>query len=291
VSVLRPQYTIDRAVSVSGFGYWSGEDVRVEYRPAPVDSGITFVRDDLGPDARVPARTEHRLDIQRRTSLQMGVARVDMIEHVMAALGGLQIDNCEVGVTAAEMPGCDGAALAFIDALDKAKRVPQEQPVRPLVVRETSRAGRGNSWVEARPTRRERLTIEFHLDYSAHRAIGSQSCTVEVTPDNFRHEIAPARTFVLAQEAAQLVSQGKGSRVTAQDLLVFGPDGPLENTLRFPDECVRHKILDVIGDLALANRPIFGHIVAFRSGHHLNAELVSMLLARETMEWTRRMSA
>lgn len=291
MSVLRPQYSIDRAVSVTGFGYWSGDDVRVEYRPAPVDSGVTFVRDDLGPHTRVPARTEHRLDIQRRTSLQMGAARVDMIEHVMAALGGLQIDNCEVGVTAAEMPGCDGSALEFMAALDQANRVSQERPVRPLVVRETLRAGRGNSWIEARPTRRDRLTIEFHLDYSAHRAIGSQSLTVEVTPDIFRREIATARTFVLAQEAAQLVSQGKGSRVTPRDLLIFGPEGPLENSLRFGDECVRHKILDVIGDLALANRPIFGHIVAFRSGHHLNAELVSTLLAREAMEQTRRMSA
>lgn len=288
---LRPQYTIDRPVSVTGFGYWSGEDVRVEFRPAPVHSGVTFVRDDLGSLARIPARAEHRLDLPRRTSLQLGAARVDMIEHVMAALGGLQIDNCEVGVTAAEMPACDGSSLDFVTALDTANRVSQGIPVQPLVVRETIRTGHGDAWVEARPTRRERLVVEFHLDYGAHQAIGSQAFTVEVAPDLFRREIAPARTFVLAQEAAQFISQGKGTRVTPRDLLIFGPDGPIDNELRFADECVRHKILDVIGDLALANRPIVGHVIACRSGHHLNVEMVSTLLAQETQQDARRKSA
>jgi UDP-3-O-acyl N-acetylglucosamine deacetylase len=221
----------------------------------------------------------------------VGEARVEMIEHVMAALCGLQIDNCEVGVTAAEMPACDGSAAEFVAALDAAGVIQQRKAVRSLVVRETVRVGDGECWMEARPTRRDRLTIEFHLDYSEHRSIGIQALTIEVTPASFRREIAGARTFVLAQEVAQFRSQGKGTRITPRDILVFGPDGPIENSLRFRDECVRHKILDAIGDLGLANRPIVGHVVAFRSGHHLNSELVAALLASETLQGTRRLSA
>ena len=287
----RLQQTIGHTVSVAGIGYWSGQDVQVEFRPAPADAGITFVRDDLGPAARIPASVEHRVDLSRRTSLQKGTARVDMIEHVMAALGGMQVDNCEVGVTAAEMPACDGSAMDFVEALDVVGVVQQREAARPLVVHENVRAGSTDCWIEARPTRRDRLTIEFHLDYRAHRAIGSQSLTIEITPDSFRREIARARTFVLEHEAAQFVAQGKGTRVTPQDILIFGVEGPIENLLRYEDECVRHKILDVIGDLALANRPIVGHVVAFRSGHHLNAQLVESLLRREAIEGTRRMSA
>lgn len=278
---LRFQQTIGRAVSVSGIGYWSGENVRVEFRPAAVDSGITFVRDDLGPQARIPVRVEHRLDLPRRTSLQVEDARVDMIEHVMAALGGLQIDNCEVGVTAAEMPACDGSALAFVAALKQARPVELQRPIRPLVVRNVVRVGGQDSWVEARPWTRDRLKIDFHLDYRNCRAIGAQSLSIDLNPASFSREVAPARTFVLTEEVAQFLAQGKGTRITARDLLVFGPEGPVENTLRFPDECVRHKILDVVGDLGLANRPLWGHVIAHRSGHHLNAELVSELLAHE----------
>lgn len=287
----RLQQTIGRPVSVAGIGYWTGQDVRVEYRPAPAGSGIVFVRDDLGSHARIPARIENRIDLPRRTSLQLGEVRVDMIEHVLAALGGLQIDNCEIGVTAAEMPACDGSAASYVAALDAAGVVKLPEKVRPLVIRENMRAGGGDSWIEARPSRRGRLTIEFHLDYRSHRAIGAQSLTIEITSDSFRREIASARTFVLAQEAALFVSQGKGTRVTPRDILIFGPDGPIENSLRYRDECVRHKILDVIGDLALANRPIIGHVVAFRSGHCLNAKLVESLLAHGAIEGTRRMSA
>jgi UDP-3-O-acyl-N-acetylglucosamine deacetylase len=189
------------------------------------------------------------------------------------------------------MPGCDGSAAEFVTALHRAGVVQQRIGVRPLVVRENVRVGSGETWIEARPTRRNRLSIEFHLDYGDHRAIGAQSLALEITPESFQREISTARTFVLAEEAAQFVSLGKGTHVTPRDILIFGPDGPIENTLRFEDECVRHKILDVIGDLGLCGRPIVGTIVASRSGHHLNCQLVKQLLAREAVEGTRRMSA
>lgn len=289
---LRHQRTVARAAAVEGFGYWSGEDCRVEFRPAPPNSGVTFVlRAALGvAPVRFPVGLEYREDRPRRTVLKNGKHRVEMIEHIMAALAGLEIDNCDVWVNAEEMPGCDGSAQAFVDALDMAGVVIQSSPTRPLVVQQTVRVGDSHKWVEAQPTTTGGLSIEFHLDYGPGNAIGRQSFAAEISPEQFRYELAAARTFVLREEADALVSMGKGTRVTTQDLLIFDEAGPMHNPLRYPDECVRHKVLDAVGDLALAGRPIVGHIVGCRSGHQLNAELVDALLKQEQQQ-VRRKSA
>lgn len=122
---LRTQRTIARAVSLNGFGFWSGRDVQLEFRPARADAGIVFVRHDLPEPVRIPATVAHRLESPRRTTLRLGAASVEMVEHVMAALAGLQIDNCEVWVDEAEMPGFDGSSLPFVEALDSAGVVEQ----------------------------------------------------------------------------------------------------------------------------------------------------------------------
>jgi UDP-3-O-acyl N-acetylglucosamine deacetylase len=275
----RQQRTITRAVSVEGFGYWSGRDVRVEFRPAPCDTGIVFVRTDLRPWQQVAALVGHRFEVPRRTSLRCGAARVDMVEHILAALSGLNIDNCEVWVDSPEMPGCDGSSLPFVAALDDAGIRHQEAPREVLPVRRTLRVGDDQCWVEARPSPSGQKTLECRIDYGLGTVIGRQSFAVTVTPDAFRRELAPARTFILEEEAEWLRRQGLGARVTCRDLLVFGPQGPIENALRFPDECVRHKTLDLVGDLTLAGCDLVGHFVAHCSGHRLNAELVSCLLA------------
>lgn len=287
---LRHQRTIARAATVEGFGYWSGEDCRVEFRPASSNSGVTFV---LSPPSgaaplRFPVEPAGREDRPRRTVLKQGGRRVEMIEHVMAALAGLEIDNCEVWVTAEEMPGCDGSSAAFVEALDTAGVVVQSSSTKPLVVTETIRVGSGNKWIEAQPTNRNGLSIEFHLDYGPDNAIGRQSFAAEISPEQFRYELAAARTFVLRSEADALVATGKGARVTPQDLLIFDGDGPVENPLRYPDECVRHKVLDVLGDLALAGRPVVAHVIGYRSGHQLNAALVEAMLEQEQQSAQRR---
>ncbi|MGI9457022.1 MAG: UDP-3-O-acyl-N-acetylglucosamine deacetylase [Aeoliella sp.] len=283
MSPLRHQRTIARPAAVDGFGYWSGQDVRVEFRPAAPDTGVVFYLARSGEDValRIPVGLAAREDRPRRTVLRDGESRVEMIEHVMAALAGLQIDNCEVWVNAEEMPGCDGSSAAFVDALDFAGFVEHASFTRPLVITQTVRCGGKDSWIEAQPTPRGVLSIEFHLDYGANNAIGRQSFAAELSPEEFRYEIAPARTFVLREEADALVAQGKGTRVSPRDLLIFEGDGPVDNPLRFADECVRHKVLDVVGDLALAGRPIVGHIVAYRSGHQLNAALVEALIDQD----------
>ncbi len=278
-SPLRQQRTIGKTTSVTGFGLWSGNDVHVEFRPAAPDTGLVFVRSDLARHTRIPAAVDWRIEVPRRTNLAVGEVTVAMVEHVIAACAGLQIDNCEIWVDEAEMPGMDGSSSAFVEALDEAGIVAQSAPRSQLVVTEPLRVGSDTEWVEARPTDDGVLTCEYHLDYGP-GPIGRQSFRLSLSPDAFRQELAPARTFLMLQEAEWLRSSGLGTRVTYQDLLVFDDERPIDNRLRFDDECVRHKTLDMVGDLALAGCDVIGHVVAHRSGHRLNAELVAALLER-----------
>jgi len=273
----RNQQTIAKAVSVEGIGYWSGSDVRVEFHPADPDTGIVFVREDLPDKNRIPALLDNRHESPLRTTLCRGSAGVDMIEHIMAALAGLHVDNCEVHVDSQEMPGCDGSALPFVEALDSAEIVPQAATRKQLVIDRVIRRGDENSWVEARPCVTGQTILQFKLDFGDDNPIGRQTFEVVVTPETFREQLAASRTFMLEQEAKALQQQGLGKRTTYRDLLVFGQDGPLDNELRFDDECVRHKLVDMVGDLALAGCDLHGRFVAYRSGHRLNAELVGAI--------------
>ncbi|NOZ40061.1 MAG: UDP-3-O-[3-hydroxymyristoyl] N-acetylglucosamine deacetylase [Planctomycetes bacterium] len=289
------QRTISRPVAVRGYGFWSGKPVRVEFRPAAVESGITFVRDDLSSRVRVPAIIEHRLDVPRRTNLGCEGATVEMVEHVLAALAGLQIDNCEIGVDAAEMPGCDGSSLAFVQALDSVGVDEQHEAVPQLVIAEPVRIASGESWIEALPAAlpatNTKFRVEFQLDYPDDPIIGQQSISLAVSPDSFRQELAPCRTFVLEREADAMIRQGLGTHVTPQDLLLFGKYGPVENRLRFENECARHKTLDLIGDLALTGCEIIGQVIAHRSSHQLNAALACELRSRFAQTMPLRASA
>ncbi|HEY2761937.1 MAG TPA: UDP-3-O-acyl-N-acetylglucosamine deacetylase, partial [Pirellulales bacterium] len=265
----RNERTISTATSVAGFGYWTGRDVQVEFRPAPPGTGIVFVRSDLSPVVRIPALVAYRIEVPRRTVLRHGGASVEMIEHALAALAGMQIDNCEIWVNQPEMPGLDGSSLKFVEALDAAGIVVQPALRAQLVVREITRLGDDDSWIEARPGRAAELTVRFRLDYGNTGAIGRQTVQLPICPATFKRDLAPARTFMLKEEADWLLSQGLGKRATLTDLLVFNEEGPIDNELRFPDECVRHKVLDLVGDLALAGCDVLGHIVAHRTGHRL----------------------
>jgi UDP-3-O-acyl N-acetylglucosamine deacetylase len=272
------QRTIRRPATVRGFGYLSGQDVVVEFHPAAADSGLRFVRTDLPERPTISVRLENRVDAERRTVLASGDVRVEMVEHVLAALVGLGIDNCEIRTSAAELPCGDGSAIPFVEALDDAGRVDLGIPRQVMMVAARARVGDHGTWIEARPTITGGLTIEYHLDYGPAGPIGPQSISVEATEEVFRTELAPCRTFLLREEADAMRAAGIGRRVTPENLLVLDQDGPVDNTLRFPDECARHKAVDVMGDLALIGRPILGHIVACRSGHRLNAALGRALL-------------
>jgi UDP-3-O-acyl-N-acetylglucosamine deacetylase len=190
----------------------------------------------------------------------------------------MRVDNCEVWVDAAEMPGCDGSAAAFVEAIEAAGIDEQRRPVRQIVVERAVRVGDGARWIEAQPPRSAGLSVSFELDYGAGTAIGRQTYALDITPASFRRELAACRTFIPQETAQNMLAQGLGQRVTPRDLLIFGPHGPIDNELRYPDECVRHKLLDVVGDLALTGCEVIGHVVAHCCGHQLHAELAKKLL-------------
>jgi UDP-3-O-acyl N-acetylglucosamine deacetylase len=274
----RSQRTIRRPASVAGVGYWSGRATRVDLLPAPAGAGLVFLR-GMGTGAvRIAARLERRVDAQQRTALAVGHARVEMVEHVLSALAGLGVDCCVVRVPEAEMPGLDGSAAAFVEAIDAVGFEDLGAPVDPLVVDGTLRVEEQGAWIEAGPPRHAGLSVEYELDYGP-GPIGRQSLACTITPETYRTELAAARTFITLAEADRLRAAGLARTAGTGDLLVFGPDGPIGNTLRWPDECVRHKVLDLVGDLALAGRPVHAHVRACRSGHRLNAALAARILA------------
>jgi UDP-3-O-[3-hydroxymyristoyl] N-acetylglucosamine deacetylase len=281
MNATRNQRTIAATAAVEGIGYWSGQDVRIEFRPAEAHTGTVFVRSDLPGRPRIPAVVANRVEMPLRTKLRCGETEVEMIEHIMAALAGLRIDNCEVWVDQPEMPGCDGSALPFVKALQKAGTVEQNAPQAVLVIRRPLRIGGEDSWIEARPGPQGQTIVKYELDYGCTSPIGRQSLEILLSPRFFHKSLAPSRTFILEREAEGLRARGLAPRATCRDLLVFGSHGPIDNELRFPDECVRHKIVDMVGDLALAGCDFQGRFIAYRSGHRLNGELVRAILAQE----------
>jgi UDP-3-O-[3-hydroxymyristoyl] N-acetylglucosamine deacetylase len=290
-TALRHQRTLARPCAVAGFGYWSGRDVELEFRPASPDTGLVFVRSDFERPRRIRADAQQRIEVPRRTTLVGDGAQVEMVEHALAACFGLAIDNCEIWINGSELPGLDGSCQPIVEAISAAGII--EQPIlRPrLIVTDVTRVGDDDTWVEARPAKSGGLTIKYRLDYGSNNPIGRQTIELKVTPKSFREELAQARTFLLAEEAQWLRDRGLGARVTNQDLLVFGPEGPLDNELRMENECVRHKALDLVGDLALAGCELVGHFIAHKSGHRLNAELVKILLSEGQIEEGLRRTA
>jgi UDP-3-O-acyl N-acetylglucosamine deacetylase len=252
----------------------------VEFCPAEPDTGIVFVRTDAAWPCRIFSRVENRVDVPRRTNLHQDGKCVEMVEHVLAALAGLHVDNCEVRVDAPEMPGCDGSSRDYVNEILAAGIVSQGVPRQRLVITDVDRVGDDRVWVEARPTATGQLHVQCRVDYGPRSAIGEQFADLAVTPHSFQRELADCRTFILKEEAEQLRARGLGSRASYRDLLVFGEHGPIQNILRYDNECARHKALDLVGDLALAGCDLVGMFIANCSGHRLNAELVQTLLAK-----------
>ncbi len=276
----RHQRTIARPAEVAGVGFLTGAHVRVRFLPAPPSSGVVFVRTDLHPAASIPAHVDQVTGTTRRTTLGQASAQVGLVEHVLAALAGLRIDNCRVELDAPEPPGLDGSARGFVDALVRAgfQCQPVPRPVwtvdAPVVLEQ------GGATLALHPPRGDELRVSYFLDYGAFSPLGRQTHTQEVTPGEFLAGIADCRTFILESEVAELRRQGLGKRTTVADLLVFGPHGPIDNRLRHANEPARHKVLDILGDLALFGADLRGHVVAYRSGHPLNIELVRALHRR-----------
>jgi UDP-3-O-[3-hydroxymyristoyl] N-acetylglucosamine deacetylase len=273
----RLQCSIERVCQVSGRGYWTGQPVTVSFLPAPVNHGIVFRRSDLKGQPAVSAVADFRREAALRTRLETHDCSVQMIEHVMAALYALHIDNCSVEVSSAEMPGLDGSSLAYALALEQAGRYEQTEAAQAVTVDTLHRLGDDRQWIMITPSAQPGLTCEYRLDYGPNSPIPSATCRATIAPNTFTTELAAARTFVTAAEAKQLQMSGLARHVTHRDLLVFDDNGPIDNALRFDDECARHKLLDLVGDLALCGRPLNAKVTAFRSGHVLNGRMAAWI--------------
>lgn len=273
----RNEHTLAQSCEVTGRGYWSGQQTTVRISPASLGTGVQLMRTDLPDNPAVTVGLDVRHDHELRTVLAVGEARFAMIEHLMAALYALEIDNCVVELDAEELPGLDGSANAYVKALRASGLVIQAAPRRQLIIDQTIRVGTAASWIEVSPSFDGRAHYCYQLDYGDESPIYAQTFQSVLTPDTFCREIAPARTFVTIDQADALRESGLAGHVANQDLLVFGPEGPLDNVLRYPDECARHKALDLIGDLALVGVELVGRVVSHRGGHNLNARLAEQL--------------
>lgn len=271
-------------MELNGRGLFTGEPVVMRMRPAEPYSGICFVRTDQSPPIRIPARVENVAKRARRTALHNGAVAIETVEHCLSACAGLGIDNLQIELDGDEVPALDGSSLPFVERLRAAGLRDQQADRDPFVIDDVVRVVDGEAELIALPAlddNQDVLEVMYYLDYGPGNPIGAQTCRAVITPENFVRNIAPARTFVLEAEAEALRKSGLGEHLSYNDILVFGENGPIGNTLRFPDECVRHKILDLVGDLSLLGRPIVGRVIARRSGHSLNHVLVRALLERE----------
>lgn len=250
----------------------------MRFQPGQVDAGIVFVCANGDAQVTVPATVDYLASRPRRSSLRNGTATVETIEHCLAACAGLGIDNLQIEIDGPELPSGDGSSLHFIEALQSAGLVEQPAERRVIKVTEPIHVERGGSEIAALPCSEPGLHIIYELDYGP-GPIGRQTLAIDVTPETFVNQLAGARTFVTQAEAEQLRQAGLGTHLGYQDVLVFGENGPIDNQVRWPDECVRHKIQDLIGDLTLAGRPLQARVYARRSGHSLNHELVKQILA------------
>jgi UDP-3-O-[3-hydroxymyristoyl] N-acetylglucosamine deacetylase/3-hydroxyacyl-[acyl-carrier-protein] dehydratase len=262
--------------------------------PAQPNAGVVFVRTDLPQPIRITASIASLAGPQdRRTSLRDGQVSVETTEHVLSALAGLGVDNILIEVNAAEIPGTDCSSKPFVDALLAAGLEEQDADRKEFVIETPTAVSQGNAMLAALPGEGDYLDILYDLDYGPVKSIGRQVLGFRLDADDYATQIAPARTFLLEHEARAFQAKGWGTHLQASDLLVMGEQGPIENTLRFEDEQVRHKVADLIGDLALLGRSLRGRIVAYKSGHNLNHQLVRKLseqvVARErTRSLTRQ---
>ena len=274
---IRLQQTLARPVDLEGTGLFHGINTRLRLIPADVDTGILFCRTDLVECPTIPARHDHVLHAPRRTVLGHGATPlVETVEHLLAALAGIGVDNCRIELDGPEVPSFDASSRIFCEAILDAGLQPLSASIHAFdvasqVVRQTDD---GQSLV-LRPYLNPLLAITWQLDYGPRAAIPAQVYSAEITPLTFIREIAPARTFVLESEISSLKRLGYGRHLTGRDLLVCGKDGTWNLRLQWPDECVRHKLLDCVGDLALSGLAIRGHLSATRSGHHLNHQLAA----------------
>jgi len=268
------QRTIKKAVSVEGIGLHSGKKVHVHFKPLAPEEGIKFCRIDLNPPKIITVDDLQAGSHKRCTTLSKDGVEINTVEHLMAALWALSIDNILIEIDGRELPGLDGSAKEFFDCL-KGAGIEEQNAVRKIIkIKDPIWCESGEAFIGIFPS--HKFKVSYILD-SPVPSIGKQSLSLELDGETFYREVAQARTFCLKEEAMALLKMGFGKGANTTNTLVMDAGGPIENVLRFFDEPVRHKILDLVGDLYLAGAPLEGRVIALRSGHDLNAELVKKI--------------
>ncbi len=271
------QRTLQRAVVVEGVGLHSGSKVVLRLFPAPANHGLVFARVDLPGRPVIPVRSEFVTDTSLATTLGLGKAKVATVEHLLAALSGLGIDNLRMEIDGPEVPIMDGSAAPFAMRMSEAGIRHQGEPKRFLVIKKTVTVTDGDKHATFSPSKRFRIdcTIDFK-----HPLISDQQFTLEFSDRSFIREVARARTFGFLRDVDKLRSMGLArggsleNAVVVDDFSILNPEG-----LRFPDEFVRHKLLDALGDVALLGRPVIGALTVYKTGHALNQKLVTKVLS------------
>jgi UDP-3-O-[3-hydroxymyristoyl] N-acetylglucosamine deacetylase/3-hydroxyacyl-[acyl-carrier-protein] dehydratase len=274
---LKPQKTIKGEGKISGKGLFGGKEARVVFRPAPENTGIVFLRTDVPEAVRIVAVVPNLAERSRRTSIKKGAVSIETIEHCLAAVSALEIDNVIVEVDGAELPAPDCSCAEYVKVLKRIGVVEQKAGRKEFVIDKPIILTAGEASIYALPNTDGGLSITYDLDYSGHTGIGRQIYSCQLSPESFERNLAPARSFLLDVEAKQFQARGIGTHIGYKDILVIGSDGPIKNDYRFTNECVRHKIADLVGDLALVGRAIIGRVVAYKSGHSLNQQLARRL--------------
>lgn len=281
------QKTIKRTIEFSGVGLHTGQNVRVRLRPALEDSGLVFVRGDIEGRPVIKAEGASVVDTNYATTLGSAGVTVSTVEHILAALYCLGVDNAVIEVFGPEVPVLDGSAARFVEMITDAGLAEQSAMRRSLVIKKSIKVTDGDKYILLLPTLRGGLTVDYSIDFS-HALLKKQRFTGLFSRDIFIREIASARTFGFLRDVEMLRANGLARGGSLGNAVVVGEREVLnEEGLRYPDEFVRHKVLDLMGDLAVAGAPIVGHIVAYRSGHGLNHKLVKAML-RHTSRWELR---
>lgn len=274
---MRRQQTLVNAVSCSGFGLHSGHPVTMTLRPAPPDTGVVFVNRNGHAGASLAASIEHLVPTELCTAISGNGFQVKTIEHVLAALAGLDVDNVYVELDAGEAPVMDGSAAPFVQLIQSAGIVSQNRRQAYLKITRPLEVIDGMRRVRIEPSATPQITYAIHYN---HPLIQTQTYTYEHSAHTFEREIAEARTFGFLQEVEALWARGLGQGGNLDNTIVLSNDGVLnESGLRFSNEFVRHKILDLIGDFSLLGLPFIGHVIAERSGHAMHTRLVEQILS------------
>lgn len=273
----RRQRTLAKAIAITGRGLFYGRQVRLRLLPAEAGYGRVFVRTDGAASQEVPATTDSVTDTRRRTVLGNPPGQIEVVEHVLAALAGMMVDNCRIELDGPEPPGWDGSVQELVTALCEAGTCVQDADIPIFAPCQPFDLRHNGSRIVFLPSAGTCLEVNYFLDYGWWAAIPPQRFGCRVNPQDLVNDLAASRTFLLIEEVQALRRQGIGTRTGPEQVLVFGKQGVLANRLRWADEPARHKTLDLIGDLSLVGYPLVGRLVAYRSGHTLNVHLAQQL--------------